>query len=193
MKYHESSCKVKKIVEQINENKDSKLKLTNDKVEYIPLLCRFFDAVDVSHISEERQLQIMMLSSYEKIFTEILKNERNMNFYISLDLADMMIYKNEIKDIKKISLDEGYLQICMNIHRYLENTIEVIKSNSDYNIEILKIIERQIAKMNKIYRFDKECKDRFMKFLQDFCKEKKSMIFTRFTQNFMKNKEEMTK
>lgn len=207
IKLHEKSCKVGKIIESKKNKTESLQMITNDSeidldetksdsvsnIEYTPLLCRFFEAMDISHISEEKHVQIMMFSSYEKIFTDILKNERNMNFYISLDSSVMMIYKNEINDVKKIPLAMGYSQICKNIHRYLINRIEMMKSSSKYNLESLKFHEKQIAKINKLYRFDEDYKDQFMHFLLDFCKEKKSMIFAQFTQNYTMNKEQLSK
>lgn len=202
IKLHEKSCKVGKIIESKKNETESLQMITNDSeidsdsvstIEYTPLLCRFFEAMDISHISEEKHVHIMIFSSYEKIFTEILKNERNMNFYISLDSSVMMIYKNEINDVKKIPLVMGYSQICMNIHRYLISKIEMMKGSSEYNLEILKSYEKQFVKMNKLHRFDEDYKNKFMHFLLDFCKEKKSMIFARFTQNFAMNQEQLSK
>ncbi len=162
-------------------------------IEYIPLLCDFFEAMDISHFSKEKLVEIIMFSSYEKIFAEILKNERNMNFYINLDSSGIMIYRNEINNIIKVSMRKGYSQICMNIYRCLESKIKMMKSSLEYDLEILKMIEIHILKINKMYLFNKECKNQFMDFLKDFCKEKKSMIFARFTQNYIMNLEQLSK
>ncbi len=196
MKQHESICKVRKIVEnKQNEKKHSEEILTEtiQDIEYTPLLCRFFDAMDISHISEGRHVQNVLCSSYQKIFMEILQNERNINFYMSPDLPLMMIYKNEINDVIRIPFEKGYSQICMNIYRYLQNRMEMMKQSSDYNQEILKVIEKQIIKTNKLYRFDSEYKNAFLLFIYDFCKEKKSIIYARFTQNFIMNRDHRSK
>ncbi len=200
IKLHEKSCKVGKIVESKKNETESPQIITIDSdansvsnIEYIPLLCDFFEAMDISHFSKEKLVEIIMFSSYEKIFAEILKNERNMNFYISLNSSGIMIYRNEINNIIKVSMRKGYSQICMNIYRCLESKIEMMKSSLEYDLEILKMIEMHILKINKMYLFNKECKNQFMDFLKDFCKDKKSMIFAQFTQNYIMNLEQQSK
>jgi hypothetical protein len=200
MRAHQSSCKIKKIVEiKENDSKPEEEKVEDDsdteevipKVcdHYISLLCRFFEAVDISHILEEKHIHNMLYLSYEKIFTEIMRNERNNNFYVSFESTEMIIYKDEINDVKKIPVEKGYSKICMNIHEYLMNQIEKLKTNPDYNKVIIKEIEKKIKKMNKKYRFNDEYKNKFFKHICEFCREKKSMIFARFTQNFIANQE----
>jgi hypothetical protein len=166
MRAHQSSCKIKKIVEiKENDSKPEEEKVEDDsdteevipKVcdHYISLLCRFFEAVDISHILEEKHIHNMLYLSYEKIFTEIMRNERNNNFYVSFESTEMIIYKDEINDVKKIPVEKGYSKICMNIHEYLMNQIKKLKTNPDYDEDedenIVKAMEKHIIKMNKKY------------------------------------------
>lgn len=210
MKAHQSSCKIKKIVEikennskTIEENSDTEeviSKVSDDEYvspfeepgkTIIPLLGRFFDAVDISHILEEKHIHNMLYLSYEKIFTEIMRNERNNNFYVSFESTEMIIYKDEINDVKKIPVEKGYSKICMNIYEYLMNQIKKLKTNPDYDEDedenIVKAMEKHIIKMNKKYCLNDQYKNQFFKHICEFCREKKSMIFARFTQNFIAN------
>jgi hypothetical protein len=193
--YHESSCKVKKIVEQkqMDETKESDKKSPSETFEYTPLLCKFFDAMDMSHISEEKHTNHMLYSSYEKIFEEILKNERNMNFYMFFDKPEIMIYKNEIKDVKKINLEKGYVRICMIIHEYLLKRLEICKMNSNFDDYMIKCLEKNISRINTKYRLHDESRMNFIMFLREFCKENRMRIFSGFSENFRRNKEEMDK
>lgn len=206
---HQSSCKIKNIIEVKENDKKSddektvpvkdkdleNLSISNMvKDNYIPLLCRFYiKAVDISHISEEKHIQNMLYKSYEKIFLEIMRNERNMNFYLSLESSDVIIYKDEINDVKKVPLDKAYIRICMNIYEYLMKQIETLKLNREYNEDFIKIMEKNLIKMNKEHRFHDECKNKFLTVISEFCKEKKSIIFTKFSQNFMTNQQHFIK
>lgn len=217
---HQSSCKIKKSVE-VKENdtnpmeKDSENEEIISKVSdvlitpgssrelsdngferenvFIPLLGRFFDAVDISHILEEKHMHNMLYLSYEKIFTEIMRNERNNNFYVSLESSEMIIYKDEINDVKKIPVEKGYMRICMNIHEYLMNQIKKLKMNPDYDEDddqnCVNAMEKHIHKINKKYCLNEEYKNKFLTHIREFCREKKSIIFARFTQNFIANQE----
>lgn len=216
MKVHLSSCRIKKIVESKEniESNDAEMDTKEEETKenivsdaedenitetiinsdvYIPLLRRFYEAVDISHISEEKHIQNMLYSSYEKIFLEIMRNERNMNFFMSLESSDVIIYKDEINDVKKEKLENAYSRICMNIHEYLMNQIEKLKVNSYYDQDHVKIMEKKFMKMNKKHRFNDECKNKFLTVICEFCREKKNMIFARFTQNFIANQQHLIK
>jgi hypothetical protein len=63
MKRHETTCKVGKIIELKSDETKSK---SVCNIKYTPLLCWFYiEAIDISHISEEKHLHNILFSSYE--------------------------------------------------------------------------------------------------------------------------------
>jgi hypothetical protein len=107
------------------------------------MLIPFFEKFDTSHISEDKRRKLLFKTVYQDALREILKNESNMNFYISNCVKQKsLIFKNDIERNIQIDRDELCEVIWTKIKNYftelLEKFIEDVPECNSKTIDIIR-------------------------------------------------------
>ncbi len=124
----------------------------------------FFEDYDVSHIDDQKYIDLVLSNFYIDTLEEILKNPVNINFVYMEMTNEIYVYKNEVD--KYVLMENIFVltNIIKKVKNFLLKGIEKIKEiKPNYHIDHLQIAEYHIKKKYNDYirGIDIEYIDRF--------------------------------
>jgi hypothetical protein len=131
MKHHTTPSTITNIENQyitqniVNHNSVS-INISVDKKDLQDVLIPFYDKFDISHISHEKKMELIIKTAYKDTMEEILKNDANLNYYL-VNSKEGYIYEDKIKNFIKMNSKEIHKNICQKLQKSLSDIIHEYK------------------------------------------------------------------
>ncbi len=142
-----------KIEKNINNNNDELLiiNLKKEKNNENEEIISFFKDFDISHIDEQKMIDLVLSNLYIESFYELMKNRKNQNF-LFIDNSMCYVYKDEIEKYILLENVFVYTNLIKKIKNFLIYGLQkMYELKSYYHIDHFKISEYHIKKKYNDY------------------------------------------
>lgn len=189
------------ITNSLTQIENIHFKLDNDVVRdtMMKILIPFLDEFDISHISDESRIEIIVGNYYDKMLKKILENDRNLNYRIA-DGSNIYVYEGEEKGYIPMDRKIVFQKLCEKIKDSMmkilteyckERKMEMNLKNDDYCF--FRWAKYHIGKKHKNYEkedpeIEKEIEDLITKMTLPYTEKIESLYHE--TQQMLKDHEE---
>lgn len=129
-------------IDQLTQIENIHFKVDTDVVRdtMMKILIPFLDEFDISHISDESRIEIIVGNYYDKMLNKILENDRNLNYHIA-DESNIYVYEGEKLGYIPMDRKMVFQKICEKIKDSMmkilteyceERKMEMNTKNDDY-------------------------------------------------------------